>query len=52
MVRASKEEYFEFEIERNNIIILPRKEVLKQTPAILKENMISKDRSVHYQHLT
>lgn len=35
---SSQEEYFQFEIERNNLIILSRKEVFKQTPAILKDS--------------
>ncbi|CAJ1363078.1 unnamed protein product [Effrenium voratum] len=51
MVKSCKEEHLSFEIERSNLIILPRKEVLKQTPKILKENMIANDRSVHYQHI-
>eukprot|EP00439_Symbiodinium_sp_Y106_P080481 s986_g19.t1 len=39
LVKASKDEYLTFEIERNNSIILPRKgkEALKQTANILKE---------------
>ncbi|CAE7781595.1 DEGP9 [Symbiodinium sp. CCMP2456] len=49
LVKASKDEYLTFEIERNNSIILPRKEALKQTANILKENMIPHDRSVHYR---
>ncbi|CAK9115208.1 Protease Do-like 9 [Durusdinium trenchii] len=51
MVQGCEEEYLTFEIERNNVIILPRKEATQQTTQILKDNMISTDRSVHYQHL-
>lgn len=51
MVKSCKDEYFRFEIERDLCIVLPRKEALKQTPAILKENMIPSDRSAQYMRI-
>eukprot|EP00931_Biecheleriopsis_adriatica_P086625 TRINITY_DN61248_c0_g1_i1.p1 TRINITY_DN61248_c0_g1~~TRINITY_DN61248_c0_g1_i1.p1 ORF type:complete len:528 (-),score=100.12 TRINITY_DN61248_c0_g1_i1:55-1638(-) len=51
MVKSCKDEYFTFEIERDHCIVLPRKEALRETPAILKANRIPMDRSAQYASL-
>lgn len=48
MVSACKTTYFTFELERHSRIVLPRQLALARMPAILKENMIPRDRSIQY----